>query len=243
MIRMIDSNDTLMDAMTSLHLMLAPPVPVADELRQKIREGSYRSTGEFYAELECLVFEKPMMQTVFYFPITGEVVDKGGIIHEAEESLLLSYRPMIEAAVYDLQAQSFGWGTRLFDDVEGVQDKLMSAGWSVDETDGMLYGQVLLRHLEPFTEEEYQDLAEKIEHINGVDFAIRIKQWSVLTAEGLLFIYLCDRDGDYSVVEPEDTEEEGAKAECCCCSLCREMMAQQGELAGVLLLAEEVEMP
>ena len=38
----------------------------------------------------------------------------------------------------------------------------MSAGWSVDEADGMLYGQVLLRHLEPFTEEEYEDLLTEI---------------------------------------------------------------------------------
>ena len=243
MIRLIDSNSTLMDAMISLHLMLAPPVPVADEMRQKIQDGSYRSTGEFYADLEHLTFEKPMLQTVFYFPITGEVVDKGGIIHEAEESLLLLYRPMIEAAVFDLQSQSFGWETRLFADVEGVQDKLMSAGWSVDEADGMLYGQVLLRHLEPFTEEEYEDLAEKIEHINGVEFAIRIKQWSVLTDEGLLFIYMCDRDGDYSLIEPEEPEEDEEETESCVCPLCREMMAQQGELAGVLLLAAEVEAP
>ena len=243
MIRLIDSNSTLMDAMISLHLMLAPPVPVADEMRQKIQDGSYRSTGEFYADLEHLTFEKPMLQTVFYFPITGEVVDKGGIIHEAEESLLLLYRPMIEAAVFDLQAKSFGWETRLFADVEGVQDKLMSAGWSVEEIDGMLYGQVLLRHLEPFTEEEYQDLMEKIEHINGVDFAIRIKQWSVLTKGGLLFIYLCDRDGDYSLIEPEDLEEDDEETETCICPLCREMMAQQGELAGALLLDEELEEP
>ena len=243
MIRLIDTNSTLMDAMISLHLMLAPPVPVADEMRQKIQDGSYRSTGEFYADLEHLTFEKPMLQTVFYFPITGEVVDKGGIIHEAEESLLLLYRPMIEAAVFDLQAKSFGWETRLFADVEGVQDKLMSAGWSVEEIDGMLYGQVLLRHLEPFTEEEYQDLVEKIEHINGVDFAIRIKQWSVLTNGGLLFIYLCDRDGDYSLIEPEDLEEDDGETETCICPLCREMMAQQGELAGVLLLGEELEEP
>ena len=243
MIRLIDSNSTLMDAMISLHLMLAPPVHVADELRQKIQDGSYRSTGEFYADLEHLTFEKPMLQTVFYFPITGEVVDKGGIIHEAEESLLLLYRSMIEAAVFDLQSQSFGWETRLFADVEGVQNKLMSAGWSVDEADGMLYGQVLLRHLEPFTEEEYEDLAEKIEHINGVEFAIRIKQWSVLTDEGLLFIYMCDRDGDYSLIEPEEPEEDEEETGSCVCPLCREMMAQQGELAGVLLLAAEVEAP
>lgn len=113
----------------------------------------------------------------------------------------------------------------------------------MEEIDGMLYGQVLLRHLEPFTEEEYQDLVEKIEHINGVDFAIRIKQWSVLTKGGLLFIYLCDRDGDYSLIEPEDLEEDDEETETCICPLCREMMAQQGELAGVLLLGEELEEP
>ena len=36
------------------------------------------------------------------------------------------------------------------------------------------------------TEEEASDTAEKIEMIHSVDFAIRLKQWSVLTDQGLL---------------------------------------------------------
>ena len=157
--------------------------------------------------------------------------------------MLVSYHTMIEAAMCHVQGQSLFWETELFSDIESVHKKLTSADWSVEVVDGMMYGHVLLMHLEPFTEDELEEIGEKIEQINSAEFAIRMKQWSVLTDEGLLFIYMCDRDGDFSLIEPEEPEEDEEKTESCLCPLCREMMARQGELAGVLLLAAEVEAP
>ena len=46
-----------------------------------------------------------------------------------------------------------------------------------------------------------------------IDFAIRMKHWSVLTDAGLLHLYLCSEDGDYSLINPDDfldDEEEAA---------------------------------
>ena len=143
--------------------------------------------------------------------------------------MLRSYHKMIEAAVTQVQAQTLFWETELFSDVEGASQKLVSVGWSVEEIDGMLYGHVQLMHLEAFTEAELEDLGEKIEQINSTEFAIRLKQWSVLTDEGLLFIYLCGGDGDYSLITPEEDEEDP-----CLCPFCQKQMEGQAvpETAG-----------
>lgn len=229
MIRLIDANDTLMYAMVSLHEMLAPPVPFAAELRQKLRDGVYRTAEEYGQDMESLVYDTPSILTSFYFPVSGEVVGKNGTVRQADDEMLRSYHKMIEAAVTQVQAQTLFWETELFSDVEGASQKLVSAGWSVEEIDGMLYGHVQLMHLKAFTEAELEDLGEKIEQINSTEFAIRLKQWSVLTDEGLLFIYLCSSDGDYSLITPEEDEEDP-----CLCPFCQKQMEAQAlpETAG-----------
>jgi hypothetical protein len=112
--------------------------------------------------------------------------------------------------------------------VKGVPEKLAFAGWSIEEMDGVLFGEVLLMHLEPFTDEELEDLAEKIEQINSIDFAIRMKHWSVLTDAGLLHLYLCSEDGDYSLINPDDFLDDEEEADVCLCPHCRKKMAEQG---------------
>ena len=51
MVRLIDMNNSLHFALCSLHEMLAPPVPYAQQLRKKLQSGSYRSAKDFYALL------------------------------------------------------------------------------------------------------------------------------------------------------------------------------------------------
>ena len=48
MVRLIDMNNSLHFALCSLHEMLAPPVPYAQQLRKKLQSGSYRSAKDFY---------------------------------------------------------------------------------------------------------------------------------------------------------------------------------------------------
>ena len=105
------------------------------------------------------------------------------------------------------KGQTYFWETELFSDVKGVPEKLAFAGWSIEEMDGVLFGEVLLMHLEPFTDEELEDLVEKIEQINSTDFAIRMKHWSVLTDAGLL--HLKDRCRSISVVKLTGADPNG----------------------------------
>ena len=77
--------------------------------------------------------------------------------------------------------------------------------------------------------------------INSVEFAIRIKQWSVLTDEGLLFIYLCDEDGDYSLFNTCDMEECEDDDEPCMCPACQELMRKRAASDGTVLPDDELE--
>jgi hypothetical protein len=101
----------------------------------------------------------------------------------------------------------------------------MAASWSVDSLCGFLVGKVILYLTEPLTEEEAECAAEKIEMINSTYFPIRLKHWSVLTDEGLLFAYMRDEDGDYGLYdsESEDYDEDQS----CLCPDCQARMKAQ----------------
>lgn len=238
MIRTIDSGNTLMFALRSLHEMIAPPYPVADKLRKKIAEGCYNTADDYYLDMEGMVFGKPMCHTSFYFPISGELVDAKGNVKKAPVELLVSYKRMIAEAMGRVRSSSLFWETELFFDVEGAYQKMLAATWMIENIGGMLVGEVSLTHTEPFTEDELADLNDKIEMINSVDFAIRIKQWSVLTDKGLLFIYLCDEDGDYTLYSVDEADED---EELCMCPDCRERMRKRTTDLGTVLPKEELE--
>lgn len=241
MIRLIDSNNSLLYALHSLHEMIAPPFPIASKLLSNIRDGYYNTADEYYQDLEKMVYSSSMCQTYFLFPISGQLVDKNGIAKKAPWETMVTYERMIEEAVMELEYQALFWETELFSDVEGAYQKIMSAGWSIRKFDGRLYGHVLLIHTEPFTEEEELDLIDKIEMINSTEFAIRLKQWSVLTDDGLLFIYLCDEDGDYSLYNSDVDDDDDEDDEPCMCPDCQELMRKKAASEAAVLPNDELE--
>lgn len=212
MIRLIDSGDTLMYVLRSIHEMIAPPYSIAQTLHHRIREGNYRTADEYYQDLENMAYDSKLCQTYFLFPISGQLTDKVGYIKQASQEMLVQYEKLIDEALRKVQFQTLYWESELFTDVEGAARKIMSAGWSIHKFDNRLYGQVLLNHTEPFTREEYLDVIDKIEMINSTEFALRMKQWSVMTDEGLLLVYLCSEDGEYvlcnSDIEDDDEDDE-----------------------------------
>lgn len=236
MIRLIDSNNTVLYALHSLHEMIAPPYSITQKLRRNIVEGCYNTADEFYMDMEKLVYDSTMCQTIFLFPISGQLVDQGGKAKRAPRETVVTYERMIEEALMEVQYQALFWESELFSEVDGAYQKIMSAGWGVMNIEGELYGYVLLIHTEPFTEEEAAGLSDLIEMINGTEFAIRLKQWSVLTDDGLLFIYLCDEDGDYSLYNSKTEDDEP-----CMCPDCQELMRKRAASAGMVLPNAELE--
>lgn len=211
--------------MCLLSEMMYPPYPVAEQIHKKMAAGGYSSEEDFFVEMESLVYDSKLHVHDFYFPVSGEVVDKRGLVRKASDPLLLKYELLIDNAIRRVQSQICGSETKMFEDVDGVYQKLMGASWSVDSLCGFLVGKVNLYLTEPLTEEEAESAAEKIEMINSTSFPIRLKHWSALTDEGLLFAYMCDEDGDYELLVPCDEEDDEDQP--CLCPECQAQMKDQ----------------
>lgn len=241
MVQLIDHRSTLMSALCILSEMVYPPYPVAERIHKKMAAGGYASEDDFFIEMESFVYDSKVQMHDFYFPVSGEVVNKRGLVRKASDPLLLKYEHLISCAIRRVQRQISGSETKMFEDVDGVYQKLMGAGWSVDSLGGFLVGKVILFLTEPLTEAEAESAAEKIEMINSTFFPIKLKHWSALTDEGLLFAYMCDEDGDYSLIDYDTDDDEDEDDGPCMCPECQELMRKRAASAGAVLPGEELE--
>ena len=225
MVRLIDPGNTLMQALCLLSEIMYPPYPVAEKIHKKMAEGGYASEEDFFIEMESFIYDSDLHLQRYYFPVSGEVVDKRGLVRIASDPLLIKYELLISEAIHGVQRQISGSETKLFEDVDGVYQKLMAASWSVESVSGFLVGQVILFLTEPLTKDEAKSAAKKIETLNSSSFPIRLKNWSVLTDEGLLFAYMRDEDGDYSLYDSESEDDDEDQP--CLCPECQARMRDQ----------------
>ena len=225
MVRLIDPGNTLMQALCLLSEMMYPPYPVAEKIHKKMAEGGYASEEDFFIEMESFIYDSDLHLQRYYFPVSGEVVDKRGLVRKASDPLLLKYELLISEAIHGVQRQISGSETKLFEDVDGVYQKLMAASWSVESVSGFLVGQVILFLTEPLTKDEAESAAKKIETLNSTSFPIRLKNWSVFADEGLLFAYMRDEDGDYSLYDTKSEDDDENQP--CLCPECQARMQTQ----------------
>jgi hypothetical protein len=225
MIRLIDPGNTLMQALCLLSEMMYPPYPVAERIHKKMAAGGYASEEDFFIEMESYIYDSDLHLQRYNFPVSGEVVDKRGLVRKASDPLLLKYELLISEAIHGVHRQISGSETKLFEDVDGVYQKLMAASWSVESVSGFLVGQVILFLTEPLTKDEAKSAAKKIETLNNSSFPIRLKNWSVFTDAGLLFAYMRDEDGDYSLYDSESEDDDEDQP--CLCPECQARMQTQ----------------
>lgn len=225
MVRLIDPGNTLMQALCLLSEMMYPPHPVAEKIHKKMAEGGYASEEDFFIEMESFIYDSDLHLQRYYFPVSGEVVDKRGLVRQAPDPLLVKNELLISEAIHGVQRQISGSETKLFEDVDGVYQKLMAASWSVESVSGFLIGQVILFLTEPLTKDEAESAAKKIETLNSSSFPIRLKHWSVLTDEGLLFAYMRDEDGDFGLYDTKSEDDDENQP--CLCPECQARMKAQ----------------
>ena len=173
MVRLIDPGNTLMQALCLLSEMIYPPHPVAEKIHKKMAEGGYASEEDFFIEMESFIYDSDLHLQRYYFPVSGEVVDKRGLVRQAPDPLLVKYELLISEAIHGVQRQISGSETKLFEDVDGVYQKLMAASWSVESVSGFLVGQVILFLTEPLTEDEVKSAARKIETLKPLEMPDR----------------------------------------------------------------------
>ena len=105
MVLLIDQKFTLRYALGLLSQMMFPPYPVAERIHKKMAAGEYSSEEDFFIEMENLVYDSKLHQHYFYFPVSGEVVDKKGLVRKASDKMLLEYEHLICEAIYRVQRQ------------------------------------------------------------------------------------------------------------------------------------------
>ena len=224
MLKLIDYDYTLQHAIECLSEMMFPPYPVSERICAKIAAGEYSSYDDFFTEMESLVYDRNLYQHIFYFPISGVVVNKQGVARQASDSLLSEYEHIICEAIRRIPRRISGSESKIMEDVEGVYQKLMRASWSACLMNGFLIGQVIFFLTEPLTVDEERRAEEKIQRLNSTFFYLHMKPWSVMTDEGLLFVNLCDEDGDYALFELCDDEDDEDLE--CICPECRARMSE-----------------
>lgn len=227
MIRTISSTMKFQDALYVLNHLTTPPAPIAMELWENLQEGYFHTSGFVMREIQRMIEEEAVEEVIFTFPIIGELVDTEGYVTEAPMELLAEYREMINAAFRKMQVEFLHSMTVFFGDVECISEFLLSAVWSVEETDGALIGKVTLLLNAPLDEDTIKKIAEHIEYLNGMVLVQQLKKWSVLTDQGMLFVDLCDEGGDYAVtpLEWDELEDE----EMCLCPDCMERLKKGTE--------------
>ena len=237
MTSLVSIKDTLQDTLMLLQHMMAPPEPIAAGLRAGVVAGVYKTGKAFLTDLEMQVDKNAVYEATMYFPLSGEIVDAKGNVMAAPAQMLIAYEQMIASALFRVQMQTLHSETYLFSEVPGLYKKLLSVYWGTELIDDRLCGKVVFLLTGKLTDEEAEDTAEKIEMIHGMEFSIRLKQWSVLTGQGLLCIYMCDESGDYGIIPQDDEDEYEEEAVC----LCPECQARLFGNQGVVLDPEELE--
>lgn len=99
MVRLIDPGNTLMQALCLLSEMMYSPHPVAEKIHKKMAEGGYASEEDFLIEMESYIYDSDLHLQRYYFPVSGEVVDKRGLVRQAPDPLLVKYELLISEAI------------------------------------------------------------------------------------------------------------------------------------------------
>lgn len=241
MVQVVDPGNNLKYAMYLLSEMMYPPYPLAERIHKKMAAGEYTSEEDFFIEMEGYTYNSKVQLHDFPFPVSGTIVNKRGLMRNASNTLLLKYEHLIYHEFHRVLGEVSCNDRKLFEDVDGVYQKLLRASWSVDSLGGELFGQVILFLTEPLTAEEAKSAARKIEEINSTLLRTKLKNWSVLTDVGPMCVYMCNEDGDYSLFDSEMEDDEDEYDGPCICPECQELMRKHAASAGAELYSESLE--
>lgn len=190
-LRLLEGTMTLLDAVSAIYLVIAPPKPIMAQVQ--ILSSGFQSVTELRNEYTKLVENTAQFESSCYYPIRGFLVDTQGDMKEADDGLMMEHAEMIGDAVQRMQMWIIHDMTLCFADTEtpaedSLLHKILSARWSVEKKGKKLYGRIDLLLTESLTGEEQEALEEKARRITTQDMALRLERWSVLTDQGILYI-------------------------------------------------------
>lgn len=205
-VRIFSGNESLADVNTAVWEVLKADEVIKTELEQNILHDQYDSVQELLKDIEGMTVSAGKYTESFYFPLKGMLdEDEYEDYYEIDNMFLQEYKHDIREAVE--REQSIGDMAQYFNRSESVNEKLVSAVWSVDEVGGKLYGRVNVRLKEPLTEGETEILKEWISGQNSDGLGEGFEQRAIETEEGDLYVSFWNSGDGYFVYNQEEMDE------------------------------------
>ena len=235
-LRLLEGNMTLLEAVSAIYSVTAPPRPIMAQVQ--ILSSGFQSAAELRGEIARLIENTAQFESSCYYPIRGWLVDTEGDMEKADDQLLLEYADAIGDAVQQMQKWIIHDMALCFADTDTMAEdslfqKILSARWSVEKKGKKLQGRIDLLLTEKLTEEEQEALEDKARRITTQDMELRIDRWSVLTDRGILYInfgsgnqpVIAEDDGDGEIDTPTYQEH-------CLCPECEGKLKRYGNVAA-----------
>lgn len=141
LLRVFSRNDTLADANTVAFVVSTVREEILPELEQNILHDQYPTKEMLFDDIKAMTQAAGPVKLTFYCPLVGQLDDgECDEYIDVGSGFLTAYQDQIEQGIADEQVPEMGDMAQYLDRNAGVADKLMSAVWTVEETDeGDLY--------------------------------------------------------------------------------------------------------
>ena len=133
-------------------------------------------------------------------------LDDEGEMYEADETMLVAYEDSIKAAMAKEQAPELGDMAQYFYGDEGAEHKLVSAEWTAECINGMLYGKIVCRLKAPLTDNEKEALKDWIEGENSDGLGEGFEQRPIPTDYGDLYVSYWHSGNDYFIYDSNEMD-------------------------------------
>lgn len=206
-IRLFHERDTLDDVHTAVGAIDIASDDVKEQLEEYILHDQLEGTGHLYNTIREIKEAIAPIVTTFYCPLTAQVHDdEYGDMNDVGDYEIRAAQYEIEEALEREQNLDFDMAAYITDHPT-ANDKLVSAVWSVEEIDGVLYGRIDCRSAVAFTEEEIEALKDGISGQNSDGFGEGFEQRPIETDEGDMYVSFWNSGDDYFIRTKEEMDE------------------------------------
>ena len=206
-IRLINEKDTLEDLHTVVGAINIAPDEVKEELEEYILHDQLDNKEELYNALRELKESIAPIVTTFYCPLTAQIHDdEYGEMCDADDRVIRNAQYEIQEAIEKEQNPDFDMAECITDHPT-ANKKLVSAVWSVEEINGVLYGRIDCRSAEAFTPEEIEALKDGISGQNSDGLGEGFEQREIKTDGGDMYVSFWHSGDDYYIRTKEEMNE------------------------------------
>ena len=235
-LRLLEGEMTLLDAVSAIYSVTAPPRPIMAQVQ--ILSSGFKSISELRREVDRLIESTAQFGSTCFFPVRGWIVGLDGEKEPASDALMFQHAEVIGDAVQRMQSWIIHDMALCFADTETAAEeslvqKILSARWSVDKKGKKLYGRIDLLLTEDLTPEEQEALEEKSRRITTQDMALRLDRWSVLTDRGILYINFGTGREEVFDMDDDIVDEDGSNCGGdCICPDCEAQFKKYGKICA-----------